>query len=255
MINGKESFMTTFEICIDSVEGAMAAESAGADRVELCAALFDGGTTPSIGTIETTLGSVGRIRVHVIVRPRGGDFIYSPQEIDSMVRDVRAAVAAGAHGVVIGALTAEGDIDVATTRRLIEAAGGASITFHRAFDMVRDPLAALEQLIELGVHRVLTSGQENSVLEGAPLIAELVRRAGDRIVIMAGGGITERNIGRIIELTGASEFHFAAMVTTDGPAVHRNPRPLMGGALHRPEYERSATSPQLIGRIMSATAQ
>ncbi|WBB70527.1 copper homeostasis protein CutC [Micromonospora sp. WMMD812] len=244
--------MTTFEICIDSVEGALAAEAAGADRVELCSALFDGGLTPSIGTIETALHRVDRIRVHVIVRPRAGDFIYSPAEVDAMVRDVRAAVAAGAHGVVIGALTAEGDVDVPTTRKLIEAAGGARITFHRAFDMVRDPFEALEQLVELGVDRVLTSGQEVSVLEGAPLIADLVRRAGDRIIVMPGGGITPRNIARIIEATGATEYHFAALVTSDSPAVHRNPRPLMGGTLHRPEYERSGTSGELVGRVLAA---
>ncbi|MFE9690369.1 copper homeostasis protein CutC [Micromonospora sp. NPDC005806] len=244
--------MTTFEICIDSVEGAIAAEEAGAARVELCSALFEGGLTPSIGTIETALHSVDRIRVHVIVRPRAGDFIYSPAEIDAMERDVRAAVAAGAHGVVIGALTAEGDVDVPTTRRLIEAAGGASVTFHRAFDMTRDPLAALEQLIELGVDRVLTSGQEVSVLEGAPLIAELVHLAAGRIVVMPGGGITPRNIARIIEATGADEYHFAALVTSDGPAVHRNHAPVMGGTLHRPEYERSGTSAALVGRVLAA---
>jgi copper homeostasis protein len=247
--------MTTFEICIDSVEGAIAAENGGAQRVELCSALFDGGLTPSIGTIETAMASVNRIRVHVIVRPRGGDFIYSPQEIESMVRDVRAAVAAGAHGIVIGALTAEGDVDVPTTRRLIEAAGDASITFHRAFDVVRDPFAALETLIELGVHRVLTSGQDSSALEGAPLIAELVERAGDRIVIMAGGGINERNISRVISATGASEFHFTALVSSDSPAVHRNPAPVMGGELHKSEYQRSSTSQSLVGRMLSVAGR
>jgi copper homeostasis protein len=244
--------MTTFEICIDSVEGAQAAENAGAARVELCSALFDGGLTPSIGTIETAMASVNRIRVHVIVRPRAGDFIYSPPEIETMVRDVRAAVAAGAHGIVIGALTPEGDVDVPTTKRLIEAAGGASITFHRAFDMVRDPFAALETLIGLGVHRILTSGQENSALEGAPLLAELVKRAGDRIVVMVAGGINERNISRIIEQTGASEYHFAALVSSDSPSVYRNPAPVMGGVLHRPEYKRSGTSQELVGKVLSA---
>lgn len=244
--------MTTFEICIDSADAAAAAEQGGADRVELCSALFDGGLTPSIGTIETAVGSVSRIRVHVIVRPRGGDFIYSPREVETMVRDVRAAVAAGAHGIVIGALTPDGDIDVETTRRLIEAAGDASITFHRAFDMVRDPHAALEQLVELGVDRVLTSGQESSVLEGAPLIAELVKRAGDRIVVMAGGGINERNIARILAETGVHEVHFTAMVSSDSPAVHRNTAPLMGGTLHKSEYQRSNTSAELVGRMMTA---
>jgi copper homeostasis protein len=242
--------MTRFEICIDSVEGALAAERAGADRVELCSALFEGGLTPSIGTIEVTLQSVSRIRVHVIVRPRAGDFIYSPLEIDAMVRDVQAAATVGAHGIVIGALTPEGDVDVPTTRRLIEAADGASITFHRAFDMVRQPFEALEQLIELGVDRVLTSGQEDSALAGAPLIADLVRKADGRIVVMPGGGINERNVARVVAATGADEFHFAALVTSDGPAIHRNPVPKMGGVLSRSEYQRSETSQERIGRII-----
>jgi copper homeostasis protein len=247
--------VTAFEVCIDSIEGALAAEAAGADRVELCSALFDGGLTPSIGTIESTMRLVQRIKVHVIVRPRGGDFIYSPVEIDSMVRDVEAAVAAGADGVVFGALTAEGGIDLATTARLVTAAGSASTTFHRAFDMVKEPFLALEQLIGLGIDRILTSGQESTVLEGAPLIAELVRKAGSRITIMPGSGITARNIARIVELTGAHEFHFAALQSTDGPAAYRNPRPSMGGALRAPEYARSATSPELVRSIIAATPQ
>jgi copper homeostasis protein len=244
--------MTTFEICIDSADAAVAAERGGADRVELCAALFDGGLTPSIGAIETAVSSVSRIRVHVIVRPRAGDFIYTAREVETMVRDVRAAVAAGAHGIVLGALTPEGDVDVETIRRLMAAAGEASITFHRAFDMTRDPYAALEQLIELGVDRVLTSGQASSVLEGAPLIADLVKRAGDRIVVMAGGGINERNIARILAETGVAELHFTAMESADSPAVHRNFAPLMGGTLHKSEYQRTNTSADLVGRMMSA---
>jgi copper homeostasis protein len=247
--------MTKFEVCIDSVAGALVAEECGADRVELCAALFDGGLTPSIGTIETALSKVSRIRVHVIIRPRGGDFIYSDVEVEGMVRDVRAAVRAGAHGIVIGALTAAGDVDVETTKRLIEAADGASITFHRAFDMTRDPFAALETLIELGVDRILTSGQEESVLEGSALIAELVRKAGDRVVIMPGGGITARNFARIIEETGAPEFHFAALETQDGPAVFRNDGPIMGGVLRRPEYERSETSAALVKQMLSVAGK
>ncbi|WP_205862709.1 copper homeostasis protein CutC [Planosporangium thailandense] len=157
-------------------------------------------------------------------------------------------------GVVICALTPEGDVDLATARRLIAAAGDASVTFHRAFDMARDPFTALEQLVDLGVHRVLTSGQESSVLEGAPLIAELVDKAAGRLIVMPGGGITERNIARIAAMTGADEFHFAALVSSDSPAVHRNPAPIMGGVLHRPEYERSTTSQDLVSRVIAAAA-
>ncbi|RFU39574.1 copper homeostasis protein CutC [Actinomadura logoneensis] len=242
----------THEICIDSVEGAIAAERAGADRVELCAALFDGGLTPTLGTVRAALAAVSSIRVHVIIRPRGGDFIFDEHEIAAMEHDVVAAREAGAHGVVIGALTPEGEIDRPVTERLMKAAGGLSVTFHRAFDMAADPFAALDTLIDLGVDRVLTSGQDSSALEGAPLIAELVRRAGDRIVVMPGGGITPRNVARVVAETGAREIHFAALTPEPSPAVHRNPYPFMGGELRRPEYERLVTSGADISAVMRA---
>ncbi|RJQ75173.1 copper homeostasis protein CutC [Pseudonocardiaceae bacterium YIM PH 21723] len=242
----------TYEICIDSVAGAIAAQEAGAQRVELCSALFDGGLTPTLGTIRAALAAVSGIKVHVIIRPRGGDFVYDAHEIDAMEHDLILAREAGVHGVVIGALTAEGEIDREVTERLIKAADGLPITFHRAFDMTVDPIAALDTLIELGIERVLTSGQEVSVLEGAPLIAELVQRAGDRIVIMPGGGITPRNVTRIVAETGVRELHFAALVDQDSPAVHRNPRPHMGGQLSRPEYQRTVTSPDKIRSVITA---
>ncbi|GAA2431939.1 copper homeostasis protein CutC [Actinomadura vinacea] len=242
----------TYEICIDSVAGALAAERAGAHRVELCAALFEGGLTPSLGTIRATLSAVSSIRVHVIIRPRGGDFIFDEHEVAAMEHDVALAREAGAHGMVIGALTAAGGIDRPVTERLIAAAGGLPVTFHRAFDMAADPFAALETLVDLGVHRVLTSGQEVSVLEGAPLIAELVRRAGERIAVMPGGGITERNVARVVEATGAREIHFAALSEEASPAVHRNPHPFMGGELRRPEYQRLVTTTGGITAVIGA---
>ncbi|WP_067473527.1 copper homeostasis protein CutC [Actinomadura hibisca] len=244
----------TYEICIDSVAGAIAAEQAGAHRVELCSALFEGGLTPSLGTVRAALAAVSTIRVNVIIRPRGGDFIYDEHEVAAMEHDVALAREAGAHGIVIGALTADGEIDRAVTERLIAAAGGLPVTFHRAFDMAADPFAALETLIELGVDRVLTSGQEVSVLEGAPLIAELVERAGDRIIVMPGGGVTSRNIGRILEATGVREVHFAALTDEPSPAVHRNPRPYMGGELRQPEYRRRVTTAAAIGTILQAAS-
>ncbi|MYW03826.1 copper homeostasis protein CutC [Streptomyces sp. SID3343] len=243
----------TYEICIDDVPGALAAERAGAHRVELCADLFEGGITPSLGLIETTLRAVDAIRVHVIIRPRGGDFVFDEYEVAAMERDVIAAREAGAHGVVIGALTPEGDIDRPTIERLLAAAGDCSVTFHRAFDMTRDPFATLEALIELGVHRVLTSGQDSSVLEGAPLIADLVDRAAGRIVVMPGGGITARNIERVIAATGAHEVHFAAGEVSESTATHRNPYPYMGGALRQAEYARRVTSLGGIQEIVGAT--
>ncbi|MFF0308593.1 copper homeostasis protein CutC [Streptosporangium sp. NPDC004379] len=241
-----------YEICIDSTAGALAAEQAGADRVELCSALFDGGLTPTLGAVETTLAAVSSIRVHVIIRPRGGDFIYDGHEIAAMERDVAAVRDAGAQGVVIGALTPSGEVDTEVARRLIDAAGDLSVTFHRAFDMTADPFAALETLAGLGVDRVLTSGQDVTALEGAPLIASLVERAGDRLVVMPGGGITPRNVGRVIEATGAREIHFAALVDAPSPATHRNPHPFMGGELRRPEYARQVTSPGLVSEVIAA---
>ncbi|MDI2128979.1 copper homeostasis protein CutC [Yinghuangia seranimata] len=241
-----------YEICVDSVAGVLAAEQAGAHRVELCSDLFEGGITPSIGLVETALRAAERIRVHVIVRPRGGDFVYDEHEVDAMERDVVAIREAGAHGLVIGALTPDGDIDHDVVGRLMNAAELRSVTFHRAFDMVRDPFAALEELIDLGVDRVLTSGQDSSVLEGAPLIAQLVRQAAGRIVVMPGGGITARNVARVLAATGAAELHFAAGTTVESPAVHRNPYPYMGGALRQPEFARQTTSARGVGDIIAA---
>jgi copper homeostasis protein len=242
----------TYEICVEGAGGALAAERAGAHRVELCAALFEGGLTPSLGMLEATLAAVSSIRVHAIVRPRGGDFVFDPLEVDAMERDVQAIRAAGAQGVVIGALTLEGAVDRATIERLMAAADGMDVTFHRAFDMAADPWAALDVLVDLGVDRVLTSGQDSSALEGAPLIAELVRRAGDRLAVMPGGGLTPGNVRRILAATGAREIHFSALTERPSPAVHRNPRPHMGGALRRPEYGRSVTSEATIAATIAA---
>ena len=186
-----------YEICVDSVAGVAAAKAAGADRVELCADLLEGGITPSRGMIRRAR-AIGGIRLHVIIRPRGGDFLFDDDEFAVMEGDIEAAKAEGADGVVIGLLRADATIDEARTRRLIELARPLSVTFHRAFDMAVDPYAALETLIGLGVDRVLTSGQEESVLEGLPLIRDLIGRAGERIVIMPGGGITMRNVARIV---------------------------------------------------------
>jgi copper homeostasis protein len=242
----------TYEICIDSVAGAIAAEEAGAHRVELCAALFEGGLTPTLGTVRAALAAVSSIKVNVIIRPRGGDFIYDEHEVAAMEHDAALVREAGADGIVIGALTPEGTIDRPVVERLIAAAGGLPVTFHRAFDMTADPFAALEELVELGVDRVLTSGQDVSVLEGAPLIAELVERAGDRIIVMPGGGVTDRNVARIVAATGAREIHFAALSEEPSPAVHRNPYPFMGGELRQPEYRRLVTTGAGVASVIRA---
>jgi copper homeostasis protein len=228
------------EVCVDSVEGAIAAQEGGAVRVELCDNLFEGGTTPSAGAIALTRQHL-EIDLNVIIRPRGGDFCYSEIEYEVMRHDIEAAKQVGANGVVIGLLNPDGAVNIERTRSLIELARPLSVTFHRAFDVCRDPFAALETLIELGVHRLLTSGQEASVLEGLDLIGELVRRAGDRLIIMPGGGIREHHVAKIVAQTGVTEIHVSARSTVSSPMIHRNSRVSMGGELRLPEYERKTT--------------
>ena len=239
-----------YEICVDSVAGVRAAKAAGAHRVELCANLLEGGTTPSRGMIRQARAIAG-IGIHVIIRPRGGDFLYDDDEFAIMMDDIDTAKAEGADGVVIGPLTAEGDVDLGRTRDLIARARPLSVTFHRAFDMARDPYAALETLIGLGVNRILTSGQEPSVLEGLPLITDLIRRAGDRIIIMPGAGITARNAARIVAEAGPKEIHFAALEPESGGMRFRRSHIFMGGELRAPEYDRLVTSGDTIRAVMS----
>jgi copper homeostasis protein len=237
------------EICVDSVEGVAAAQAAGAARVELCASLIEGGITPSRGMIREARKIPG-IKLHVIIRPRGGDFLFSDAEFAVMAADIACAREEGADGVVIGQLTADGFIDVARTRELIALARPMSVTFHRAFDMTPDPFAALETLIGLGVDRVLTSGQEASVLEGLPLLAELVKRADGRIVVMAGGGITARNVARIVAEARPKEIHFAALELEAGGMRFRRGHVFMGGELRPPEYDRLMTSEATIRSVI-----
>lgn len=238
-----------FEICVDSVEGMQAARAAGAARAELCASLLEGGITPSRGMIRQSR-AVSGIKLHVIIRPRGGDFLFSDAEFDAMASDIETAKAEGADGVVIGQLTADGLVDVARTRELVTLARPMAVTFHRAFDMTPDPFAALETLVDLGIDRILTSGQESSALEGLPLIAELVKRAGDRITIMAGGGITPRNVDRVVAAARPKEIHFAALQLEAGGMRFRRKHVFMGGELRPPEYDRLATSEAAIREVI-----
>lgn len=196
----------TLEVSTDSVDGAAAAEEAGAGRLELCANLLDGGTTPSAGTIELCRERV-RIPVHVMIRPRPGDFSCSATELEVMTRDIESVKRLGAAGVVLGVLTEDRGVDAGGVRRLIEAARPLEVTFHRAFDVARDPLDVLERLIGLGIDRVLTSGQGRSAEEGIDLIRRLVERASGRIIILPGGGVTAANAGRIVRETGVREVH------------------------------------------------
>ena len=194
------------EAAVETLDSAIAAERAGAHRVELCASLDDGGTTPRAGLIRVAKTRIN-IPVFVLIRPRGGDFVYSAAEIEVMKRDVELARSEGAAGIVTGALDDKGRVEIATTRALIEAAGGLPVTFHRAFDAASDLSTALELLIDAGVSRVLTSGGANTALEGAHTIARLVEQSNGRITIVAGGGIRAHNVREVIARTGVPEIH------------------------------------------------
>jgi len=194
------------EACVDSVESATAAERGGAHRLELCAALVDGGTTPSAGVIAAVKQAV-RIPVFVILRPRGGGFVYSDAEADVMRRDAEMAATLGADGVVVGALRADARIDEDRTRALIDASRGLPVTFHRAFDLVRDRHEALDALASAGVTRVLTSGGSRNALLGADEIGSLAKAAGSRLIVVAGGGIREENVAEVVRRSGVREIH------------------------------------------------
>lgn len=207
--------MTILEVCLDDIDGALVAQTAGAERIELCAALNDGGITPSLGTTATVLASLTSMTVMVLVRQRGGDFVYSAAELDAMIRDIRSMRdlprPAGVRlGFVIGALTPAGDVDVTATAALVEACAPHPVTFHKAFDLTADRAAALETLIDLGIARVLTSAGAATVLDGAQGLAALVVQAGERIAVLAGGGVRAHNAREILERTGVSELHFRA---------------------------------------------
>ena len=225
------------EICANSAWSCVEAEAGGASRVELCAGIPEGGTTPSYGEIKTAQALTSQIAINVIIRPRGGDFLYTEAEIQSMLLDIELCKQLGVHGVVCGCLTQEGDIDVPLMRRLIEAAKPLSVTCHRAFDVCRDPFAALEQLIELGCDRILTSGQQSTAEKGIPLLKQLVEKAGDRIIIMPGCGVRENNIARIEAETGAKEFHTSARSVVYSQMAYRKEEVPMGSSAVTSEFE------------------
>ena len=224
------------EICIDGVASARAAAAGGADRVELCANLPEGGTTPSAGMIRAVRSAFNG-GLMVIIRPRGYDFLYSPDELEVMLHDIRTARDLGADGVVIGCLTAEGRVDQARCERLMEAAGSLDLTFHRAFDMTRDLGEALEDIAKLGIKRILTSGGKPDVPAGISVIESLVRRAGERLSIMPGGGVTEKNLADIVRATGVREIHLSARAGVKSMMAHRNETCSMGAFTAGHEYE------------------
>jgi len=225
------------EICANSAQSCLEAERGGATRVELCAAIPEGGTTPSYGEIKTAQELTSSVDINIIVRPRGGDFLYTEAEVRAMLHDIEMAKQLQVHGVVVGCLTPEGDIDVPLLKQLVEAAKPLSVTFHRAFDVCRDPFAALEQIIAAGCDRILTSGQEADAVKGIPLIAELVKCAAGRIIIMPGCGVRENNIAQIERETGATEFHTSARSVVHSRMVYRKENVPMGSSIVTSEFE------------------
>nr|WP_211200138.1 copper homeostasis protein CutC [Rhodanobacter sp. B2A1Ga4] len=213
------------EIAANSVASALAAQEGGAGRVELCTALELGGLTPSHAQIALARERL-RIPLYVLIRPRAGDFLYSELECEAMQRDIETCVALGCDGVVLGVLDAEGGVDMARCRALIAAAGTLGVTFHRAFDLSRDPARALEDIVALGCERVLTSGAQASAVEGAALIRDLVAQAAGRLAVMPGAGVTAQNIMALAAATGAHEFHASAKHQLPSGMHHR--RPLLG---------------------------
>jgi copper homeostasis protein len=237
------------EICCGSLEDALEAEWGGADRVELCSAVFLGGLTPSFGTIVEAKARL-KIPIMVIIRPRGGGFCYTEPEMAVMERDTMLALERGADGIVFGILHADGSIDEERCTRLHELSGDRQSVFHRAFDVTPDPFQSLDQLVAMGFTRVLTSGQEDTVPEGAPLIKRLIEYAGDRIEVLPGGGIKPFNLRQVVESTGCKQIHLTAFKTQPDTSVRGRPFVTFGGALYPPEDQYQVADRYLVERVV-----
>jgi len=238
------------EICVDTVESAINAQNAGAHRVELCNNLMEGGTTPGLGTILSARNNL-TIGLHVIIRPRGGDFLYTDLEFDIMRRDIEICGENGVDGIVLGILRPDGTIDLERTAKLIEFAQPMAVTFHRAFDMCSDPLQELADVIATGATRLLTSGQRDKAIDGVETIRRLVKQAGNKIIVMPGSGISDSNIASIARATSAKEFHLTARKIIDSDMVFRKQNIYMGGSSDIPEFSRKVADPNMIKRIIS----
>ena len=215
------------ECCVDSVESAINAANGGASRIELCSNLIIGGTTPDVALVKE-IRKCTDIRIHALIRPRFGDFCYTRHEIEIMKSQIRALKEAGVEGVVIGVLDEEGNLNIPVMKELMAEAEGLSVTLHRAFDMCCDPYQALEDAIFLGINTILTSGQKQSAWEGRELLAQLIEKADGRIDIMAGAGISDSAIKKLIPETKATSYHMSGKVTLDSPMRYRKEDVSMG---------------------------
>jgi len=242
--------MSTFlEICCGSIDDALQAQAGGAQRVELCSALFLGGLTPSIGTMQHARQQL-KIPIIAMVRARGGGFCYTDAEFATMERDVEALLAAGADGIVFGILKDDGEIDLVRTRRLREIASDKQSVFHRAFDVTPDPFRAIDQLVDLGITRILTSGQQDTVPEGVDMIRRLIEYAGGRIEILPGGGIKPFNLEDVIARTGCRQVHLTAFKSVADRSTRRNTEVTFGGALYPPEDQFLMTDAAMVAQIV-----
>ena len=238
------------EVCVDSFESAQSAEAAGADRVELCANLNEGGTTPGIGLVRQCVQGLD-IPVMVMVRPRGGDFCYSGSEFATLEMEIEAIKESGAQGVVFGLLLPNGDLDVSRTQQLVEQARPMEVTFHRAFDVCRDPVKVLQQLDATGVNRVLSSGQQPSAWQGRQLLAKMVQFPAQQIQVMPGAGVNPENIQELANITGAREFHFSAFQPEQSGMIYRNPA-VSFQAVPREEFTSTKGNPEKVKAIRAA---
>ncbi len=240
-----------FEICANSVASCIEAQKGGADRVELCAGIPEGGTTPSYGDICLAREQLTKTKLHIIIRPRSGDFLYSPLEMAIMLKDIEMAKQVGVDGVVFGCLTPEGDVDMEQMKLLMKASEGLSVTFHRAFDVCRDPRKALEDIISLGCNRILTSGQEAKAELGTELLSKLNKQADGRITLLAGCGVNEENIQTIAETTGIEEFHFSARTELKSGMIFRKEGVPMGGVVKIDEFANPLTSAERVRQTIA----
>jgi len=244
--------MISLEVCANSISSALAAQQGGAIRVELCDNLKEGGTTPSAGQITMTRKLL-HIKLYVLIRPRSGDFLYNDIEFETMKADIRYCIEAGCDGIVIGILKADGTIDKERNLELVRMAKqfGLGVTFHRAFDVCVDQYQAMEDIIELGCERILTSGGKSSAMEGSAMLVHLVEKAAGRISIMAGAGVNDHNAADLVHYTGVQEIHASAKGIIHSQMKFQNDHIAMGEVMHE-EYSFDQTDAELVKRIISA---
>lgn len=237
----------TLECCVDSTISAVHAKQGGADRLELCSNLVIGGTTPTLSLFQQIRENVD-IRIHALLRPRFGDFLYSKQEQELIIKEIDMFRQAGADGIVIGALTADGDLDCEAMKKFIDHSGTMSITLHRAFDMCRDPFQTLEDAVSMGVNTILTSGCQPSCLQGIDLLRQLDEKANGALQIMAGAGIDAAAVQRLLRETKLTAFHMSGKKVTESGMQFRNPTVSMG-IPGMSEYEIWETNPEAVAAV------